>query len=164
MPATGPVMVSVAIFFNNGCGGPPEATRSTTYTMATPAPNGPLEQQCGRHVALVLDESTSIDTIAGGTESVRDAAKAFVNGVADSGVQSGDHRVQQRLAQRGAARLYNLADRAYAAGPFAEYINGNGANSSTRYRPADYRTHRRWRRRTGRPRCFAPAPCRRCRT
>jgi uncharacterized repeat protein (TIGR01451 family) len=49
--------------------------------------NPDLQPACGTKVILVLDESGSIDSTAGAEAAVRDAAKKFASGLADTGSQ-----------------------------------------------------------------------------
>ncbi len=49
--------------------------------------NPDLQPACGAKVILVLDESGSIDNTAGAEAAVRDAAKKFASGLADTGSQ-----------------------------------------------------------------------------
>jgi len=49
--------------------------------------NPNLQPACGAKVILVLDESGSIDSTAGAEAAVRDAAKKFASGLADTGSQ-----------------------------------------------------------------------------
>ena len=60
---------------------------STAAATSSPAPNPDLQPACGAKVILVLDESGSIDSTAGAEAAVRDAAKKFASGLADTGSQ-----------------------------------------------------------------------------
>ncbi len=141
LPAAGTaqVVASVALYPNSDCSGSPSSTKSVTQTIGTRTENGPLTQACARRVVLVLDESGSIGQVQGGIDSVREGAKAFVNGLADTGSQLAV--IEFNTAARTvpiAGSTYNDITPAYANGAFATYINGQGTTSSTRYNPRDY--------------------------
>ena len=52
------------------------AVHAAPRAIENPAPNPDLEKACGLNVLMILDESTSIN-MAGATDDVRDAFKAF---------------------------------------------------------------------------------------
>ena len=60
---------------------------STATATTSPVPNPDLQPACGAKVILVLDESGSIDSTTGAEAAVRDAAKKFASGLADTGSQ-----------------------------------------------------------------------------
>lgn len=60
---------------------------STAAATTSPVPNPDLQPACGAKVILVLDESGSINSTAGAENAVRDAAKKFASGLADTGSQ-----------------------------------------------------------------------------
>jgi uncharacterized repeat protein (TIGR01451 family) len=66
------------------CGGAqsPERVLQQALRVTAPAPNPNLAQRCGINVMLVLDESGSIGDSA---DTVRDAARAFLNALAGTG-------------------------------------------------------------------------------
>ena len=85
--AAGSHTIGLELFSGNGCSGT-KTTASTAFTTKTPAANPDLAKKCDLKVAVVLDESGSIES-AGATQNVRDAAKAFANGLVGSGSQIG---------------------------------------------------------------------------
>lgn len=139
LPISGAFTATAALYPNSDCTGTPSSTESVGGTVGTIAANGPLTQACARRVALVLDESGSIGQVENGIASVRDGAKAFVNGLAGTGSQLAviEFNTQARTIPLSGA-TYNEITTAYANGPFATYINGAGTTSSTRYNPKDY--------------------------
>ena len=139
LPSSASVTVTVQLFPNDSCSGTATSSKSIAVAMGTVAPNGPLTQDCARRVALVLDESGSIGAVEGGIASVREGAKAFVNGLADTGSELAviEFNTQSRTVPLS-GNVYNPITTSYANGAFATYINGQGSSSSTRYNPKDY--------------------------
>jgi hypothetical protein len=139
LPASGSYTATVSLYPLSDCTGAASSTRSVDGTVGSIADNGPLTLSCARRVALVLDESGSIAQVAGGVDNVREGAKAFVNGLAGTGSQLAviEFNTEARTVPL-AGSTYNEITASYANGPFATYINGNGATSSTRYNPRDY--------------------------
>ena len=84
-------------------------------------------------MALVLDESGSIGTTPGATQAVRNGAKAFVNGLIDSGAQLAvvDSALRRDGSARHAPQVYNDVTDHFVHGPFNSYING-------KYNPGGY--------------------------
>lgn len=85
LPRTpGTYTTSFQAFNTNGCTGTSSNVASGgTVTATTPTANPVKELKCGLSVALVLDESLSID--AADVVRTRDAAKAFVAALEDTG-------------------------------------------------------------------------------
>ena len=139
LPISGAFTATATLYPNSDCTGTPSSTKSVGGTVGAIADNGPLTQACARRVALVLDESGSIGQVENGIASVRDGAKAFVNGLAGTGSQLAviEFNTQARTVPLSGA-TYNEITTAYANGAFATYINGAGTTSSTRYNPKDY--------------------------
>ncbi len=155
LPAAGTaqVVATVMLYPNSDCSGSPSSTKSVTQTIGTRSENGPLTQECARRVVLVLDESGSIGQVQGGIDSVREGARAFVNGLADTGSRLAI--IEFNTAARTvplAGSTYNDITPAYANGAFATYINGQGprrARATTRRTTPAMRSTR-----TGRTACW----------
>lgn len=88
---------------------------------ATPAPNPPIEKACGIDVTLVLDASGSVNS-SHAVGNVRDAATAFLDGLADTGSTA---RVIQfaTIAQQLAPRGLITADSIASGGVFGKAVD-----------------------------------------
>ena len=129
-----PARLIVRLYPLANCGGGSVASPETAFAIRTPTPNPVLLPRCDIRVALVLDESGSIGTTPGATQAVRNGAKAFVNGLIDSGAQLAvvDFSSSAETVPLGTpAQVYNDVTDQFAAGPFNSYING-------KYNPGGY--------------------------
>ena len=133
LPETTPTpgSVTVRLYTANGCSGF-LASAEATFTIRARTTNQVLAPHCDTRVALVLDESGSIGDTPGARQAVIDGSKAFVNGLVDSGAQLAvlEFNSSARTVSLGSGipgsplRVYNNVTPAFAAGPFANYING----------------------------------------
>jgi von Willebrand factor type A domain len=129
-----PARLIVRLYPLANCAGGSLASPETAFAILTPTPNPVLLPHCDTRVALVLDESGSIGTTPGATQAVRNGAKAFVNGLVDSGAQLAvvDFSTAAETVPLGSpAQLYNNVTEQFAAGPFNNYITG-------KYNPGGY--------------------------
>ena len=119
--------IGLELYSADNCSGTKTAA-STTFTTKIPAANPDLAKKCDLKVALVLDESGSIQS-AGATQKVRDAAKAFANGLVGSGSQIGviefntDARVVD-LDPVGSA-FYNDVTQTWVDGQLSSYLTND---------------------------------------
>ena len=119
--------IGLELYASDNCSGT-KTPASTTFTTKTPAANPDLAKKCDLKVAVVLDESGSIQS-AGATQNVRDAAKAFANGLVGSGSQIGviefntDARVVD-LDPVGSA-FYNNVTQTWVDGQLASYLTND---------------------------------------
>ncbi len=129
-----PARLIVRLYPLANCGGGSLASPEAAFAIRTPTPNPVLLPHCDIRVALILDESGSIGTTPGATQAVRNGAKAFVNGLIDSGAQLAvvDFSSAAETVPLGSPpQLYNNVTEQFAAGPFNSYING-------KYNPGGY--------------------------
>ncbi len=100
--------------------------------------NPDLEWSCGMDVTLVLDESGSIQ-LAGAIDQVRDAARAFILAVRDTGA-----RVRIVEFNRDARTGFPLTEvTSDNISDFEDYIYDVANNPDTGYDPSNYRGHER---------------------
>ena len=95
-------------------------------------------EQCGRRIAMVLDESGSISSTTGATKAVRDGAKAFVNSLRDGSTMAVlEFNTQARTVPWAAASTTRSPTRTRAASS-RRTSTATAPRSSTRYNPAEY--------------------------
>lgn len=106
----------------------------TSAQPPSPPNNPPLTAGCGLPVALVLDESASINTTSGATAATRTAANAFVSALENTGssVKLTSFSITARNGPFAAFTEVNSDTR----GQFTNWINGTATNGSPGYNPA----------------------------
>ena len=127
--------ITFTVYENDNCSGTPADTLTLDNALRVTAPraNPNLPPSCGGDVLLVLDESGSIES-AGATEDVRDATRAFVDGLSGTGSQVSIVDFSSR-AQRPVP--YTTVTPESVAGVFEPYIrSGYDPGGSTNWEAA----------------------------
>ena len=131
LPGAGAHTVSFRMYTDSGCNsGDFSATYTINSAIASRTSNPNLAGSCGAmNVVLILDESSSITNTAAYVTNVKDAAKAFVNGLKGTGANLAVVEFDETATKPLGPNYTPITD-AFVTGPWATYIdNQYGSNN-----------------------------------
>ncbi len=128
------------------------ASAGSAFAATTPATNPDLASKCGINVMVVLDESGSINSTAGATTGVRNAAWAFISSLKGTGSQVAitefNSRARKIYGYTAVTDANGGTDTTNANNIFRRYIfdtpDGAGATPGDGYDPSEYGQADQW--------------------